>query len=67
MIKGGDNKMKRLANTVLVIGVISMIVGIVVRLLVKPIVLGHGPGPASILNFSIACFLLTIALNSMQK
>ena len=65
MIKGGDNKMKSLANTVLVIGVISMIIGVILRLLVRPIVLGLEP--ASFLNFSIACFLLTIALNTMGQ
>lgn len=57
--------MKTLANTALVIGVITMIIGVILRLLVKPIVLGLEP--ASFLNFSISCFLLTIALNSMGQ
>lgn len=57
--------MRNLANTVLVIGVISMILGVILRLSAKPIALGLEP--LSFLNFSISCFLLTIALNTMSQ
>ncbi len=55
--------MKTLSKTVLVIGAASMIVALILRLAVKPIVLGLVP--SSFLEFSIACFLLSIAINSI--
>ena len=57
--------METLAKVVLGVGVISMVVGVMVRLLVIQISLGLTP--SSFLEFSIACFLLTIALNAVSK
>lgn len=57
--------MKALATVVLIIGVISLVIGIILRLMVKEIVLGLIP--SSFLEFSIACFLLTIALEAISK
>lgn len=57
--------MKALATVVLVIGVISMIIGVILRLAVRPTVLGLTP--SSFLEFSVASFLLTIALDVISK
>lgn len=57
--------MKVLANLAVVIGAISMVIGIILRIAARPILLGLEP--SSFLEFSIACFLLTIALNTMSK
>lgn len=57
--------MKTTANVVLVAGVVSLLIGIILRLAVKQVALGLIP--SSFLEFSIACFLLTIALNTMSK
>ncbi len=57
--------MKALANIVLVVGIISMAVGVVLRIMVREAALGLAP--SSFLEFSIACFLLTIALGSIEK
>ena len=56
--------MKALANIVLVIGAVSMIAGVVLRLMVRELTLGLTP--SSFLEFSIACFLLTIALKAVK-
>lgn len=55
--------MKTISSAVLVIGAASLIVGVLLRLVVKQIALGLVP--SSFLEFSMACFLLTIALNSL--
>ena len=57
--------MKNLGKIALVLGVISMVVGLILRLMVKEIALGLVP--SSFLEFSIACFLLTIALKAVSK
>lgn len=57
--------MKMLAKIVLVIGAISIIIGVILRLLVQETALGLTP--SSFLEFSIACFLLTIALDAVSK
>ena len=57
--------METLAKIVLVIGAISMIVGVIVRLTATSIALGLTP--SSFLEFSIACLLLTIALDAISK
>ena len=57
--------MKALSSVVLVIGVVSMVIGVVLRLMVKEVALGLGP--SSFLEFSIACFLLTLALEAVGK
>ena len=57
--------MKMIANIVLVIGIISMIVGVVLRLGMKEVALGLRP--SSFLEFSIASFLLVIALGAAGK
>lgn len=57
--------MKMLANVVLVVGVISMAIAVILRLMVRQIALGLVP--SSFLEFSVACFLLTIALCMVSK
>ena len=57
--------MKQIGLLVLVIGVISLVIGLVLRLAAKEIALGLSP--SSFLEFSIACFLLTIALDVVGK
>ena len=57
--------MKALSSLVVVIGIISMVVGVVLRLMVKEIAMGLTP--SSFLEFSIACFLLTLALEVVAK
>ncbi len=52
--------MKSLANVALYAGIISLVIGIIVRVGVKPIALGLEP--SSFLEFSIASFLLAIAI-----
>ena len=57
--------MKNFANAALVIGVVSMTAGVILRLIPKSLILGLVP--SSFLEFSIAAFLLTIALNTTSK
>ncbi len=57
--------MKALATVILVIGAISLVVGLILRLMMKEITLGLIP--SSFLEFSIACFLLTLALDAISK
>ena len=56
--------MKAVATAVLVIGAISMVIGIVLRLAVRQIALGLTP--SSFLELSVACFLLAIAINTSK-
>ena len=56
--------MKNLGKIVVVLGVISMVVGLILRLMVKEMALGLTP--SSFLEFSIACFLLTLALDAIK-
>ena len=57
--------MDTLAKVVLGVGAISMIIGVILRIMVKQVTLGLTP--SSFLEFSIGCFLLTIALNTLKK
>lgn len=52
--------MKQLANVALYAGLISLIIGIILRVMVRTIALGLAP--SSFLEFSVACFLLAIAI-----
>ncbi|OGX33470.1 MAG: hypothetical protein A3F87_02085 [Omnitrophica WOR_2 bacterium RIFCSPLOWO2_12_FULL_51_24] len=52
--------MKGLANIVLGAGIVSLVIAVLLRLSVKPTVLGLEP--SSFLGFSIACFALAIAM-----
>ncbi len=56
--------MAKIGPLVLVVGVISMVLGLFLRLLARQTALGLTP--SSFLEFSVACFLLTIALK-IQK
>lgn len=56
--------MKALGTVALVVGIISMVIGLILRLAAQQIVLGLIP--SSFLQFSIACFLLAIALNTSK-
>ena len=57
--------MEMLAKVALGVGVISMVAGIILRVMVTETALGLEP--SSFLEFSIACFLLTIALKAVSK
>lgn len=57
--------MKALGGIALVIGIISLAAGVILRLTEKQITLGLAP--SSFLEFSVACFLLTIALEISGK
>lgn len=57
--------MKVLGSAALVIGIVSMGVGVILRIMEKQIALGLTP--SSFLEFSVACFLLTIALDTIGK
>ncbi|MBL7198470.1 MAG: hypothetical protein ISS47_10285 [Candidatus Omnitrophica bacterium] len=57
--------MKTVANAALVIGIISMAIGILIRVLMREVILGLAP--SSFLEFSVACFLLNIAINTGTK
>lgn len=52
--------MKSLANVALYAGLISLVIGIILRLPAKPVFFGLVP--SSFLEFSVACFLLAIAI-----
>jgi hypothetical protein len=53
--------MKNLATAALALGVISLVIGVFLRVLSKTLALGLES--SSFLEFSIACFLLSIAIN----
>lgn len=57
--------MEMLAKVALGAGAISMVIGVLLRLMVTETVLGLQP--SSFLEFSIACFLLTMALKAVSK
>ena len=57
--------MKALSKIAMVAGIISLVGAIVLRAMVREIVLGLEP--SSFLEFSIACFLLTIAAEASTK
>lgn len=57
--------MKVLANFAVVVGIVSMGVGIIVRIMERRVALGLTP--SSFLEFSVACFLLTIAIEAISK
>jgi branched-subunit amino acid transport protein len=57
--------MEMLAKVVLGVGVISMVIGVILRLMLREIALGLTP--SSFLEFSIACLLLAIALKVVSK
>ena len=57
--------MEALGKVALVLGAISLVVGMVLRLLVREI--AFGLAPSSFLEFSVALFLLTIALDVVGK
>lgn len=57
--------MKALTTIALVIGIISLVAGVILRLMVTETVLGLTP--QSFLEFSVACFLLTLALDVVAK
>jgi len=63
--QGGDDKMKLLSVIALVAGVASLAAGLVLRLAVKEAVLGLAP--SSFLEFSMAAFLLTLALEAVGR
>jgi len=57
--------MKALANAGIVLGIMSMVIGIFLRAISKEV--GMGLVPSSFLEFSVGCFLLSIAINLSGK
>lgn len=57
--------MKALANVALWAGVISMVIGLILRAMSATV--QFGLIPSSFLEFSIACFLLSIAVSVSGK
>ncbi|MFH1622853.1 MAG: hypothetical protein ABIA97_07045 [Candidatus Omnitrophota bacterium] len=56
--------MRQIASAALVAGMISLVIGILLRLIVKEMALGLVP--SSFLEFSVVCFLLSIAINTAK-
>ena len=57
--------MKIVMKLSLGVGIISMLIALVLRLMVRQIILGLEP--SSFLQFSMTCFLLTIAIYVVVK
>jgi hypothetical protein len=57
--KGGRDKMRRICEAFIVVAAISLIVGIISRLIVKPIL---GIEAQAFLQFTQACLLFAIAI-----
>lgn len=57
--------MKGLANIVLWAGILALVVGLILRLATRQLVLGLIP--SSFLEFSVACFVLAIAMVVVGK
>lgn len=57
--------MKALSNIALIVGVVSLVIGAILRVMLKEVALGLTP--SSFLEFSVACFLLTLALEAVAK
>lgn len=56
--------MKGLGKIALIVGIISLVIGGILRIAVKEVALGLAP--SSFLELSIAAFLLSIAINTAK-
>ncbi len=61
--KGGKDKMKKICEAFIIVAVISLIVGVISRLMVKPIL---GIDAQAFLQFTQACLLFAIALAARE-
>ena len=61
--KGGRDKMKKICEAFIVVAAISLIVGIISRLIVKPIL---GIEAQAFLQFTQACLLFAIAITARE-
>jgi len=61
--KGGKDKMKKICEALIVVAAISLIVGVISRLIVKPIM---GIEAQAFLQFTQACLLFAIALAARE-
>jgi len=61
--KGGRDKMKKICEAFIIVAVISLIVGVISRLMVKPIL---GIDAQAFLQFTQACLLFAIALAARE-
>ncbi len=59
--------MKTIVNAVLVIGVLSLVVGIVSRLTTGIIPIGGGIESMTLLIFGNTCFLISLVLLALEK
>lgn len=57
--------MDKAVNLIIILGVLSIVFGVILRLMAKAFVLGLFP--SSFLAFSSTCFLLAIALKLSSK
>ncbi len=61
--KGGKNKMRKICEILMVVAAISLIVGVISRLMVEPIM---GIEAQAFLQFTQACLLFAIALAARE-
>jgi hypothetical protein len=61
--KGGKKKMRKICEAFIVVAAISLIVGVISRLMVKPIM---GIDAQAFLQFTQACLLFAIALAARE-
>jgi len=61
--KGGKNKMRKICETFIVVAAISLIVGVISRLMVKPIL---GIDAQAFLQFTQACLLFAVAIAARE-
>ncbi len=61
--KGGKNKMRKICEILIVVAAISLIVGVISRLIVEPIM---GIEDQAFLQFTQACLLFAIALAARE-
>ena len=61
--KGGRDKMKKICEALIVVAAVSLIVGVISRLIVEPIM---GIEAQAFLQFTQACLLFAIALAARE-
>ena len=59
--------MKAIANIAVVVAVISLVIGIISKLVLKPIALFGGLDASAFLTFTNTCFLLAIVLILLER
>jgi hypothetical protein len=61
--KGGRDKMKKICEAFIVVAIISLIVGVISRLMVKPIM---GIDAQAFLQFTQTCLLFAVAIAARE-